>query len=209
MCPVGVPKDATTIEPKLVRCSQNVIKRLSAAFVEGLAWCLAYYVKGCVDWRWFFPCHYCPMLSDVVNVATALAGAHFEVSAPLRPLEQLMSCLPPASARLLPRPHRALMLEDSSPLHDFYPSDFDVDMEGKRNPWEGVNLLPFIEVDRLLNVVEATCQDSALAADERKRSSLADQSSSASTRLSQRSIAQRQLLSLPRMSRHRLKMEAT
>ena len=170
MCPVGVPKDATTIEPKLVRCSQNVIKRLSAAFVEGLAWCLAYYVKGCVDWRWFFPCHYCPMLSDVVNVATALAGAHFEVSAPLRPLEQLMSCLPPASARLLPRPHRALMLEDSSPLHDFYPSDFDVDMEGKRNPWEGVNLLPFIEVDRLLNVVEATCQDSALAADERKRS---------------------------------------
>ncbi len=134
MCPVGVPKDATTIEPKLVRCSQNVIKRLSAAFVEGLAWCLAYYVKGCVDWRWFFPCPYCPMLSDVVNVATALAGAHFEVSAPLRPLEQLMSCLPPASARLLPRPHRALMLEDSSPLHDFYPSDFDVDMEGKRNP---------------------------------------------------------------------------
>lgn len=170
MCPVRVPKDVMINGTKLVRCSQNVINRLSAAFVEGLAWCLAYYVKGCVDWRWFFPCHYCPMLSDVVDVATALADAHFEVSAPLRPLEQLMSCLPPASARLLPRPHRALMLEESSPLHEFYPSDFDVDMEGKRNPWEGVNLLPFIEVDRLLNVVEATCKDSALAADERKRS---------------------------------------
>mmetsp|Transcript_1533 Transcript_1533/g.4612 ORF Transcript_1533/g.4612 Transcript_1533/m.4612 type:complete len:1355 (-) Transcript_1533:80-4144(-) len=151
------------------RDSRLVIARLSAAFVEGLAWCLAYYVIGCVDWRWFFPCHYCPMLADVEDITGALADAQFEVGAPLRPLEQLMSCLPPASAGLLPQPHRSLMLEVSSPLAEFYPDDFMVDMDGKRNPWEGVNLLPFIEVDRLIDAVTATCENVALAANERIR----------------------------------------
>ena len=122
-------------------------------------------MTGCVDWRWrapprraraapgeaprpsprnrrFFPCHYCPMLADVDDVAGALAAVDFRIGGPLRPLEQLMACLPPASASLLPRPHRALMVEASSPIADLYPRDFDVDMDGKRNPWEGVNLLP-------------------------------------------------------------------
>mmetsp|Transcript_28175 Transcript_28175/g.84760 ORF Transcript_28175/g.84760 Transcript_28175/m.84760 type:complete len:1539 (+) Transcript_28175:214-4830(+) len=152
-----------------IQNSNTVVERLSAAFVEGLAWCLAYYVKGCADWRWFYPCHYCPMLADVVDVVGALAGLHFEIGAPLRPLEQLMSCLPPGSAQLLPRPHRSLMLKETSPLAGFYPSDFYVDMDGKRNPWEGVNLLPFIEADCLLDIVEATCEDSNLAAEERRR----------------------------------------
>jgi len=154
---------------KVSRNSAAVVRRLGACFVEGLAWCLAYYVKGCVDWRWFFPCHYCPMLSDVTDVAGALAGAAFEVGRPLRPLEQLMSCLPPLSAQLLPRPHRKLMLEATSPIKEFYPDDFVVDMDGKRNPWEGVNLLPFIEVGRLLDAVAAHCDEGALGADERKR----------------------------------------
>ncbi|KAH8061399.1 5'-3' exonuclease [Aureococcus anophagefferens] len=162
--------NATTRETSWVsRNSAAVVRRLGACFVEGLAWCLAYYVKGCVDWRWFFPCHYCPMLSDVTDVAGALAGAAFEVGRPLRPLEQLMSCLPPLSAQLLPRPHRKLMLEATSPIKEFYPDDFVVDMDGKRNPWEGVNLLPFIEVGRLLEAVAAHCDEGALGADERKR----------------------------------------
>ena len=109
------------------------------------------------------------MYKRQTDVAGALAGAAFEVGRPLRPLEQLMSCLPPLSAQLLPRPHRKLMLEATSPIKEFYPDDFVVDMDGKRNPWEGVNLLPFIEVGRLLDAVAAHCDEGALGADERKR----------------------------------------
>lgn len=42
------------------------------------------------------------------------------------------------------------MTQGSSPIADFYPQDFRVDMEGKRNEWEGVVLVPFIEESRLL-----------------------------------------------------------
>ena len=45
-----------------------------------------------------------------------------------------------------------LMTDSRSPIVDFYPTDFRVDQEGKRNDWEGIVLVPFIDEARLLQV---------------------------------------------------------
>lgn len=142
---------------------------LRKAYIEGLQWCLAYYYKGCISWGWFFPYHYGPMLSDLRNLETIFASIKFELGAPLKPFEQLMGCLPPASSSLVPPLYQKLMTDPISPINRFYPQDFLVDMNGKRNPWEGVNLLPFIDVKLLKETIASQCPDSALTVNERKR----------------------------------------
>jgi 5'-3' exoribonuclease 1 len=109
------------------------------------------------------------MLSDLRNLPEMFANIKFEVGKPILPFQQLMSCLPPASSMLLPLPFRYLMTSRDSPIVDFYPVNFDVDMNGKKNPWEGVNLLPFIEINRLLDAIEKHVPDSKLTPAEKHR----------------------------------------
>jgi 5'-3' exoribonuclease 1 len=77
----------------------------------------------------------------------------FEQTEPFPPLAQLLSVLPSQSASLLPPVLGELMLEPSSPLAAYYPQDFASDPNGKRQPWEAVVKIPFIDGEKLLEVV--------------------------------------------------------
>ena len=105
---------------------------LRKSYIEGLMWCLAYYYRGCISWGWFYPYHYGPMLSDLTDLPPVFDAIEFQVGAPLKPFEQLMACLPPASSILVPLPYRKLMCSPDSPIIQFYPEKFDIDMNGKR-----------------------------------------------------------------------------
>jgi 5'-3' exonuclease/20S proteasome alpha/beta subunit len=126
---------------------------LRKTYVEGLVWNLRYYYQSHekLSWEWFYPYHYGPMISDLLDLDNVLAEISFDdrLGGPLRPFEQLLACLPASQARLLPTPYQKLMTEDDSPIRDFYPESFTVDMNGKRWPWEAVVLLPFIDSRRL------------------------------------------------------------
>jgi 5'-3' exoribonuclease 1 len=147
-------------------------KALRKAYIEGLMWCLAYYYRGCISWGWFFPYHYGPMLSDLTSLPEIFSEIKFELGEPLFPFEQLMGCLPPASSALVPKPFHALMTSPQSPIIAFYPEDFVVDMNGKKNPWEGVNVLPFIDVKLLKNTIAKHCPPSVLTPAENRRNSV-------------------------------------
>jgi 5'-3' exonuclease len=76
--------------------------------------------------------------------------------------------LPPQSAKLLPKPYAELMLQDESPIADFYPKEFVTDANGKRQPWEAVVKIPFIAGDRLLDTVNLLKEEDLSEAEKRR-----------------------------------------
>lgn len=74
----------------------------------------------------------------------------FKLSRPFLPFEQLLSVLPAASKKLLPSAYHELMTDKTSKISQYYPTDFQTDLNGKKQEWEGVVLIPFIDETLLL-----------------------------------------------------------
>jgi 5'-3' exoribonuclease 1 len=150
---------------------QEAVRLVCRSYLEAIVWTLEYYLNGVASWRWFYPYHYGPFCSDMVSLQALAQDIRLEPGTPFLPLQQLLAVLPPRSAWCLPEAYAKLMTERLSPLADLYPRDVPVDMEGKRNDWEGVVLLPFMDEDRLLAAI-AGVQADDLSTEEDKRNQL-------------------------------------
>lgn len=150
--------------------NQEQMTGLISSFVEAIMWMYNYYYHKCVSWKWYYPYHYSPIASDLVNLKELSEKVQFDLGTPFYPFEQLLGVLPPKSSKLLPSAYNELILHKQSPISDFYPEVINIDREGTKYDWEGVVLLPFIDDVRLLQAV-TTIDQSRLSVVEKERNS--------------------------------------
>ncbi|KFY21468.1 hypothetical protein V493_07370 [Pseudogymnoascus sp. VKM F-4281 (FW-2241)] len=133
------------------RDDETELTKLAENYVQGLQWVLYYYYRGVVSWPWYYAYHYSPMISDVIKGLKA--NIDFKLGQPFHPYEQLMGVLPDRSKKIVPTVYHELMTDPKSPIIDFYPRDFELDMNGKKMEWEAVVKIPFIDEKRLLSAM--------------------------------------------------------
>ena len=134
-----------------VNVTADVLKEQAEGYVRAIQWNLHYYYNGCMSWSWYYPHHYAPWITDIRGFSNM--KIEFEMGQPFLPFEQLLSVLPAASKDLLPPLLQGLMLNETSPIIDYYPKDFENDLNGKQQEWEAVVLIPFIDQDKLQSAV--------------------------------------------------------
>lgn len=78
-----------------------------------------------------------------------------------------MGVLPDRSKKIVPTVYHDLMTNPKSPIIDFYPRDFELDMNGKKMEWEAVVKIPFIDEARLLAAMAP--QNELLSDDQKAR----------------------------------------
>ena len=61
------------------------------------------------------------------------------------------------------------MTNEASPMLKYYPLEFELDQDGKKNPWEAVVILPFIDETDLVTAEAQYCHESKLSEAEKKR----------------------------------------
>ncbi|TFY75929.1 hypothetical protein EWM64_g8082 [Hericium alpestre] len=134
-------------------------------YVEGLQWVMHYYYSGVASWSWFYDYHYAPRVSDLKGVDKM--SFSFDLATPFKPFQQLMGVLPAASMEHVPTAYQDLMYDPNSPILDFYPAEFEADLNGKKQEWEAVVKIPFIDEKRLLKAMAA--REHRLTNEEKRR----------------------------------------
>lgn len=144
---------------------EESIKDIAQNYLEGLQWVFSYYFTGVASWSWFYHYHYAPCISDMkLGLKDKF---EFTLGNPFRPFDQLMAVLPSRSKALVPPAYRPLMYEETSPILDLYPHNFELDMNGKKNDWEAVVKIPFVDEKRLLSALDA--KETQLTTEEKRR----------------------------------------
>ncbi|XP_045764517.1 5'-3' exoribonuclease 1 isoform X1 [Maniola jurtina] len=147
------------------KVTDEVLADQAEGYVRAIQWNLYYYYKGCPSWCWYYPHHYAPYISDIRGFKDL--KIEFELGEPFKPFEQLLAVLPAASKHLLPTPFHDLMTDEDSPIVHYYPLHFETDLNGKKNDWEAVVLIPFIDETNLLSAMSPCYQ--RLTEEEMKR----------------------------------------
>lgn len=139
-----------------IKIYSEVLEEQTECYIRALQWTLSYYYHGCQSWSWYYPHHYAPYISDIQNFKNL--KLKYDLGEPFLPFQQLMGVLPAGSRQHVPRPYQTLMLDNNSPIIDYYPPNFETDLNGKKQEWEAVVLIPFIDEKRLLSAME-TCNN--------------------------------------------------
>lgn len=121
------------------------------AYLKGIYWVIEYYLFDLPSWNWYYPYHYAPFLCDLAKNIINFPTPKWNKSQPIKPFEQLLCVLPIKSNKLIPEPIDKLVSLESE-LSEFYPTEFKIDLEGKKNDWEGVVVLPFVDLERVKKV---------------------------------------------------------
>eukprot|EP01064_Diplonema_japonicum_P035581 TRINITY_DN7761_c2_g1_i1.p1 TRINITY_DN7761_c2_g1~~TRINITY_DN7761_c2_g1_i1.p1 ORF type:complete len:932 (+),score=188.24 TRINITY_DN7761_c2_g1_i1:52-2847(+) len=120
---------------------------MCASYVEGLAWLGVYYLTPTLaSWAWYYRHYHAPTARDLLEyfdekVKSGTAKIFMrDVSKPLKPLQQLMLVVPPASFHLLPEQALKRALEQGE---DAYPVSWVSDHVGSsKHP---VPIIPFVD----------------------------------------------------------------
>ncbi len=119
-------------------------------YLKGLTFVLNYYLKEIPSWEYYYPFHYAPLIKDIYKYIDDIdIYFTFDKGEPLSSLEQLLCILPSSSSYLLPKPLQAFSSSDNSIIIDMFPKTFEIDEEGKKNKYEGVVLLPNVDINRV------------------------------------------------------------
>jgi len=135
---------------------QDSREQICDEYIKGLQWVIEYYTSGVPSWKWYFPYSTSPFSSDIADCFLKYEHHTFRHGSRENPaFLQLLCVLPPDSKELLPYPINTIF----TTMKKYYPDFFEVDYSGKRNEWEGIPLLPILDLEQLENTYNKLVPD--------------------------------------------------
>jgi len=150
-------------ETNFKKVSGTALTNMIKDYLIGVAWVYRYYKVGMenINNDYVYSNHYAPLIADVAKIAekydVPLEKYHFnEFAISINPVHQLLAIIPYQSRELLPK--EVLMLTTSlGSLAEYFIRNAIIDRQGFNNDWQGVVLINFVDMKRVVDAVDNEC----------------------------------------------------
>lgn len=141
---------------------EHEIREICKEYIVGMIFVLRYYFKGIPTFDWCYKHHYAPFFSDLHETAKQMANEQqgiefYDITfTPIKPLsiyESLVGILPPSSFNLLPE-NISEKIKEKIVLDADFIEEFEIDLDGKQQEYEGICVLPFVTYKKIKELFE-------------------------------------------------------
>ena len=149
-------------EVKIHKFQANV-SSICKEYIRGLNFVEMYYTMGIPSFEWCYPEHYAPMMIDLYHYSKSCdqkqwdAMQTFNYKPPLTLNQSLLGVIPPSSSKVLPASVQSILEKNAN--HHLFSEQFEVDLEGKQQDYEGICLLPNVSYTTLKRM----CKDTSMS----------------------------------------------
>jgi len=147
----------SSLSPAMDESVKNMINQ----YLTGMAWVYTYYTTGLINYTYVYEYFFAPLLMDLIegNIPKKVNYEYSDEIKLYHPFYQLMSVIPPSSANIMLK-ELASLFGPKSPIFDMFPTHVEVDLqgatydsEGKTREWEGVVIVPPVDIDRIISAI--------------------------------------------------------
>ena len=124
-------------------------KKAVEEYFIGIKWTTKYYFKKCPSWEWFYPYDNPPFIQDIKKYYKNFSSIKLDLGKPLEPIMQLFIVTPRKLSYLLPKSLQDVINDNSHYMKKIFPDDWEQDLINKHKYWQGIPILPKIELNSL------------------------------------------------------------
>jgi 5'-3' exonuclease len=135
---------------KLKAKNLATLENICHKYLDGLNFVLNYYTNNIPDWEFIYDNNYSPSAFYLHRFIDIYNHKPFKQTYPVLPFVQLLYILHPKHHYLLPEPYQDIHKQPE--LSNYFPYEFEEDLDGKYQDWQAVAIIPFIDINILKNI---------------------------------------------------------
>ena len=150
------------------------LKKVCKNFLESLVFTMDYYITGVPAWQFGYKYRCAPFISDLLLYVKSVPNSlniTLEKGSPYTPLQQLFMVVPPQANNLVPKSYAKLMTDIDSPLIQYFPTDFDLDVVMGEKHIYSEPIIPHLNDKKII----AELKDIKLTKTEKERDTLKEE----------------------------------
>jgi 5'-3' exonuclease len=128
---------------------KTIIKKMVQDYVNGIEWCIGYYLDKCPSWTLGYNFIIAPLIKDIINFFPQNSTFKFN-SRTLNPVEQLILAIPPQTYKYVIESNIVEQVKSNKYIGYMIPEEFTIDVNKEHMFWKCQVRIPIVEYDEFI-----------------------------------------------------------